>query len=83
MKKVISVLIALAIKSFLVYVLVTDGLTHYNPDLPFYEQDAVVFWLLYLPIFMGYEAMINVVGNSIISIKKALTNEPPDSGAEK
>ena len=79
MRKIAIVLTALVIKSLVIYVLVKYALTHYQHQFPVLRQNGVVYWLLYLPLFMGYEAMINVLGNWVISLKKALSNEPPDA----
>lgn len=62
MKKLISVT-AFTVKAALILTLVSFGASHYDAALPFYKQHVAVWALLYLPIFAGYESLIDIIFN--------------------
>mgnify|MGYP003434946404 FL=1 len=64
MKKAIIILLAIAFKGFVIYFLIVAGLEFYKQNLPFYKQNPLVWILIYLPMFMGYESIINVIGTT-------------------
>lgn len=60
LKNVLFVLVGLS-KTFIIYFSVTYGVSLYDSNLPFYKQHILVWLLLYIPIFSGYEVVITTV----------------------
>lgn len=56
--------LVLTIKFTIVFFVVRFGLSKIDTQLPFYEQHFLVWGLLYLPYFMGFEAIITLILNS-------------------
>lgn len=70
MRKILIVAMALIIKVFLIYYLVFFSLMIYKKDIPFYVQNPLVWIFIYMPIFMGYETIINVFFTTYKKYKK-------------
>lgn len=54
-------LLAFIIKMAIVYCLVIFGMGFYDKNLPLYIQNPIVWILVYLPVAMGYESLVNVL----------------------
>jgi ABC-type multidrug transport system permease subunit len=61
MKSLLITILALIVKGAIIYTLLIFALKYYKQDLPFYVQNPLVWLLVYLPVFMGYESLINVI----------------------
>jgi ABC-type multidrug transport system permease subunit len=61
MKNLLITISALVIKGAIFCFLLIFALKYYKQDLPFYVQNPLVWLLFYLPVFMGYESLINVI----------------------
>ena len=60
MNKVILAAFVLIIKYSLIALVINYVLRYYDVEAYFYEQSVIVYLFVYLPLAMGYEALINV-----------------------
>ena len=61
MKKNIIMILAILLKLILVFSIIKFGLSYYENKNTFYNQNIVVWIFTYIPLFMGIEAIINVL----------------------
>lgn len=61
MKSFFITTLALIVKGAIIYSLLIFALKYYRQDLPFYVQNPLVWLLVYLPVFMGYESLMNII----------------------
>lgn len=72
MKNIIITLIAITAKLVLFYFFLNYCIEIYDMTKPFYKQSIVVWIVLYLPLFMGMESIINLL---ISKKKNEISNE--------
>lgn len=60
-------LAVLALKIAGVFVAVKYGISEYNHSVRWSEQGPIVWVLLYLPIFMGYESILKLLLETILN----------------
>lgn len=71
MKK-IAVLLALVLKFTILYFILNFGFKYFNPNAAIYIQNPLVWVLIYIPTFMGYERIINIIFSN-----KKIDNDQP------
>lgn len=63
MKKKILRVLGFLTKCVIVYFLIKVGVKFYDTTRPAYDQNILVWLLLYIPIFTGYETIIATIFN--------------------
>lgn len=76
MKKLIIRIVVIMIKIVGVTMSVGYAASHYNQSIKWYHQSPTIWLLLYLPIFMGYEALINSIFSPIVKKLEENNTQP-------
>jgi len=58
--KIITVL-AVLLKIYTIVYLISYAFESYDASTNLYSQDIMVWLLIYLPLFMGYESLVNII----------------------